>query len=121
RRRHVRPARAAGDRRRRPRRLPDPGARPSSIASRSPRPERPVAFRSPLTPRVVTLREGPGLLAAGRADDAAGEVVRLHVDPAEEARLTGLDSGVVVGRQLEGDDGAPARVAPDRAHADRAL
>ena len=40
--------------------------------------------------RVVALGQCPGVLAARRADDPAGEVVGLDVDPAEEARLARL-------------------------------
>src|SRR3989442_6449681 len=67
-----------------------------------------------LTPGVVTLRDAPCIPAACRADDAAAEIVRLHVDPAVEARLAGLVGGVVVGRPLKDDVGARARFDPER-------
>src|SRR5205823_10856701 len=59
------------------------------------------SHRVAVPPGVVTLREGPCVLAAGRTQDAAGEVIGLHVDPAEEARLSGLIGRVVVGRPPE--------------------
>src|ERR1700716_1733634 len=75
----------------------------------------------PLTPRVVTLRDEPRILAACRADDAAGEVIRLHVDPPVETRLTRLVRGVVVRRPLQDDVGARARFDPEGPQLDRPL
>src|SRR2546426_5819251 len=80
--------------------------------------------REPLVanePGVVVLREGPCILAAGRASDAAGEVVRLHVNPSVQARLTGLVGGVVVRRPLEDDVGVRAHLHFERARLDGPL
>src|SRR5256885_8074759 len=68
-----------------------------------------------LPPRVVTLREGPCVLAADRTEYPAGEVVGLHVDPAEEPRLSGLIGGVVITRPLKHHVGARAVLDLERA------
>src|SRR2546430_8363678 len=68
-----------------------------------------------LPPRVVTLRECPCVLAADRTQHPAGEVVGLHVDPAEEARLSGLIGGVVIGCPLKHEVGARAVLDLERA------
>src|SRR5205814_8247608 len=74
-----------------------------------------------LPPRVVTLREGPCVLAADRTEYPAGEVVGLHVDPAEEARLSGLIGGVVITRPLQHDVRARAVLDLQRACCDGSL
>src|SRR5439155_5874227 len=74
-----------------------------------------------LPPGVHALRDGPGVLTAGRADDAAGEVIGLDVDPAEDARLPGLIGRVVVRRPRKNDVCAGPRVDAERTRLDRPL
>src|SRR2546430_55597 len=74
-----------------------------------------------LPPGVHALREGPCVLTAGRTEDAAGEVVGLDVDPAEDARLPGLIGRVVVRPPRKNDARARSRVDPERARLDRPL
>src|SRR5437879_10216104 len=78
-------------------------------------------IRSPVPHRVVALREKPCVLAAGRPDHAAGEVVRVHVNTAVQTRLAGLVRGVVVGGPLQDDVGARPRLDPERSLLDGPL
>src|SRR5690349_14334536 len=72
-----------------------------------------------LAPGVVAPREGPRLLAAHRADDAAGEVIGLHVDPAEQSRLTRGVRRVVVRGPLEDEVARRAGLDAERVRLDR--